>query len=87
MLVPMDTTDVKVARPIFMLGFHGVPDRASKGTFTNVRVPIPNTIFFLPRNENGKIQKGDLREAAKPLPPMAGANKAVKSVNINGERA
>jgi acyl-CoA dehydrogenase len=44
-LVPMDTPGVKVVRPISVLGFYGVPDRASEVTFTNVRVPMSNILL------------------------------------------
>jgi len=44
-LVPMDTPGVKVVRPISVLGFYGVPDRASEVTFTNVRVPVTNLLL------------------------------------------
>lgn len=41
----------------------------------------------LPRNANGKIQKVQLREAAKSLPPLARTDKAAKSSRKNGETA
>ena len=44
-LVPMDTPGVKVVRAIAVMGFYGVPDRASEVTFTNVRVPISNILL------------------------------------------
>ena len=44
-LVPMDTPGVKVVRPIAVLGFYGVPDRASEVTFTNVRVPVSSILL------------------------------------------
>ena len=44
-LVPMDTPGVTVVRPIAVLGFYGVPDRASEVTFTNVRVPVSNILL------------------------------------------
>ena len=44
-LVPMDTPGVEVVRPISVLGFYGVPDRASEVTFTNVRVPLSNILL------------------------------------------
>ncbi len=44
-LVPTDTPGVKVVRPIAVLGFYGVPDRASEVTFTNVRVPVANILL------------------------------------------
>ena len=44
-LVPVDTPGVEVIRPISVLGFYGVPDRASEVTFTNVRVPLSNILL------------------------------------------
>ncbi|WP_291849349.1 acyl-CoA dehydrogenase family protein [Bradyrhizobium sp.] len=44
-LVPMDTTGVKVLRPIPVFGFYGVPDRASEVVFTDVRVPVTNMLL------------------------------------------
>ncbi len=44
-LVPMDTTGVKVLRPIPVFGFYGVPDRASEVVFENVRVPVTNMLL------------------------------------------
>jgi acyl-CoA dehydrogenase len=44
-LVPMDTPGVKVVRPIPVMGFYGLPDRASEVTFTNVRVPVGNILL------------------------------------------
>jgi len=44
-LVPMDTPGVKVVRAIGVMGFYGVPDRASEVTFTNVRVPASNILL------------------------------------------
>ncbi|MES2535364.1 MAG: acyl-CoA dehydrogenase family protein [Pseudomonadota bacterium] len=44
-LIPMDTPGVKVVRPIAVMGFYGVPDRASEVTFTNVRVPVSNMLL------------------------------------------
>ena len=44
-LVPMDTSGVKVLRPIPVFGFYGMPDRASEVTFTNVRVPVANILL------------------------------------------
>ena len=44
-LVPMNTTGVKVIRPISVFGFYGVPDRASEVLFENVRVPVSNMLL------------------------------------------
>ncbi len=44
-LVPLDTPGVRVIRPIAVLGFYGVPDRASEVLFENVRVPAPNMLL------------------------------------------
>ena len=44
-LVPMDTSGVKVLRPIPVFGFYGVPDRASEVVFENVRVPVTNMLL------------------------------------------
>lgn len=41
----MDTLGVRVVRPIAMIGFYGVPDRASEVTFDNVRVPATNMLL------------------------------------------
>jgi acyl-CoA dehydrogenase len=39
-LVPKDAPGVRVVRSLPVLGFYGVPDRASEVVFENVRVPI-----------------------------------------------
>src|SRR5664279_2605715 len=39
-LVPKDTPGVRVVRSLPVLGFYGVPDRASEVVFENVRVPV-----------------------------------------------
>jgi alkylation response protein AidB-like acyl-CoA dehydrogenase len=44
-LVPRDIPGVRVIRSLPVLGFYGVPDRASEVTFTNVRVPIDNILL------------------------------------------
>ena len=44
-LVPKDTPGVRVVRSLPVLGFYGVPDRASEVTFTNVRVPASNILL------------------------------------------
>jgi acyl-CoA dehydrogenase len=44
-LVPLDTPGVRVVRPIAVLGFYGVPDRASEVLFENVRVPASNMLL------------------------------------------
>ena len=44
-LVPMDTSGVKVLRAIPVFGFYGVPDRASEVVFENVRVPASNMLL------------------------------------------
>jgi acyl-CoA dehydrogenase len=44
-LVPKDARGVRVLRSLPVLGFYGVPDRASEVTFTNVRVPATNMLF------------------------------------------
>ena len=44
-LVPRDTPGVRVVRSLPVLGFYGVPDRASEVTFTNVRVPADNMLL------------------------------------------
>ena len=44
-LVPKDTPGVRVLRSLPVLGFYGVPDRASEVTFTNVRVPASNMLL------------------------------------------
>ena len=44
-LVPVETPGVRVVRPIAVLGFYGVPDRASEVTFTDVRVPASNILL------------------------------------------
>jgi acyl-CoA dehydrogenase len=44
-LVPKDTPGVRVVRSLPVLGFYGVPDRASEVTFTNVRVPASNMLL------------------------------------------
>jgi acyl-CoA dehydrogenase len=41
----METTGVKVIRPISVFGFYGVPDRASEVLFENVRVPVSNMLL------------------------------------------
>jgi acyl-CoA dehydrogenase len=44
-LVPKDTGGVRVVRSLPVLGFYGVPDRASEVTFTDVRVPATNMLL------------------------------------------
>src|ERR1700688_4366143 len=44
-LVPKDTPGVRVVRSLPVLGFYGVPDRASEVTFANVRVPATNILL------------------------------------------
>ncbi|HEY1944050.1 MAG TPA: acyl-CoA dehydrogenase family protein [Roseiarcus sp.] len=44
-LVPKETPGVRVVRSLPVLGFYGVPDRASEVTFTNVRVPVDNILL------------------------------------------
>jgi acyl-CoA dehydrogenase len=44
-LVPKDTLGVRVVRALPVLGFYGVPDRASEVMFTNVRVPATNMLL------------------------------------------
>jgi alkylation response protein AidB-like acyl-CoA dehydrogenase len=44
-LVPKDTPGVRVVRSLPVLGFYGVPDRASEVTFTEVRVPVENILL------------------------------------------
>ena len=44
-LVPKDTPGVRVVRSLPVLGFYGVPDRASEVTFSNVRVPVSNILL------------------------------------------
>jgi acyl-CoA dehydrogenase len=44
-LAPLDTPGVRVIRPIAVLGFYGVPDRASEVLFENVRVPASNMLL------------------------------------------
>jgi acyl-CoA dehydrogenase len=44
-LVPKDTAGVRVIRSLPVLGFYGVPDRASEVTFTRVRVPASNVLL------------------------------------------
>ncbi|HZZ63516.1 MAG TPA: acyl-CoA dehydrogenase family protein [Roseiarcus sp.] len=44
-LVPMDTPGVRVVRALPVLGFYGVPDRASEVVFENVRVPSTNLLL------------------------------------------
>ncbi|MBO6525430.1 acyl-CoA dehydrogenase family protein [Erythrobacter sp.] len=44
-LVPKDTPGLTVLRPLPVLGFYGVPDRASEVLFENVRVPVSNILL------------------------------------------
>jgi acyl-CoA dehydrogenase len=44
-LVPMDTSGIRVLRPLPVFGFYGVPDRASEVVFENVRVPATNMLL------------------------------------------
>ena len=44
-LVPKDTPGVTVLRPLPVLGFYGVPDRAAEVVFENVRVPATNILL------------------------------------------
>lgn len=44
-LVPRETPGVRVIRSLPVLGFYGVPDRASEVVFNNVRVPASNMLL------------------------------------------
>lgn len=44
-LIPMDSPGVRVVRPLPVLGFYGVPDRAAEVVFDNVRVPATNLLL------------------------------------------
>jgi acyl-CoA dehydrogenase len=44
-LVPKDTPGMRVVRSLPVLGFYGVPDRASEVLFDNVRVPVGNILL------------------------------------------
>ena len=44
-LVPMDTPGVQVLRPLPVVGFYGVPNRASEVVFKDVRVPVSNMLL------------------------------------------
>ena len=44
-LVPKDTPGVRVVRSLPVLGFYGVPDRASEVVFDNARVPVGNILL------------------------------------------
>src|ERR1700729_1464673 len=44
-LVPKDAPGLRVVRSLPVLGFYGVPDRASEVTFTNVRVSAENILL------------------------------------------
>jgi alkylation response protein AidB-like acyl-CoA dehydrogenase len=44
-LVPKETRGVRVVRSLPVLGFYGVPDRASEVVFENVRVPVGNILL------------------------------------------
>ena len=44
-LVPKEAPGVRVIRSLPVLGFYGVPDRASEVVFENVRVPVGNVLL------------------------------------------
>src|SRR5580692_8109729 len=44
-LVPKDSPGVRVVRSLPVLGFYGVPDRASEVVFENARVPVGNILL------------------------------------------
>jgi acyl-CoA dehydrogenase len=44
-LIPKDTPGVTVLRPVPVMGFYGVPDRASEVLFEDVKVPLANVLL------------------------------------------
>jgi acyl-CoA dehydrogenase len=44
-LIPKQTSGVTVLRPVPVMGFYGVPDRASEVLFEDVRVPVSNILL------------------------------------------
>lgn len=44
-LVPMETSGVEVVRALPVMGFYGVPDRASEVVLKDVRVPVENVLL------------------------------------------
>ena len=85
-LVPKDTPGVRVVRSLPVLGFYGVPDRASEVVFENVRVPAATSC--LEKGADSRSPRDALARAASTIAcALSALASACWSVCAGGPRA